>query len=276
MEPFKHLLTSFQGTDGTAKPHHLKAISHWLPTPGNIVFSLIIAGLLILTQQVWAKSEPTATTNSSGPNATTINYQGYLTDASENPRNGNLPMGFSLWDAAVGGTKIWGTENHTAVPVSNGHFSVGLGSLTAGGIPVTAWDGDRYLEIVIGGETLTPREPIRFVSGAAVALTVPDEAIGSAQIETGAVTQEHAPTLIRDSDNLNTFIQYGQVGNAQGDITVTFPEPFNTIPHVFISQNEAVGGAGAYIVYGITPSLFHVMPFQSGNYGHVQWLAIGQ
>jgi len=44
-----------------------------------------------------------------------------------------------------------------------------------------------------GGETLSPRELIRSVPIAGMALTVPDGAIGSAQIDDGAVTQAKAP-----------------------------------------------------------------------------------
>jgi len=38
-----------------------------------------------------------------------------------------------------------------------------LGSQTSGGIPTSTWNGDRYLEITVGGETLSPRELIRSV-----------------------------------------------------------------------------------------------------------------
>jgi hypothetical protein len=96
-------------------------------------------------------------------------------------------MSFALYDAAESGTLIWGPESHTAVPVSEGLFSVGLGSQTSGGIPTTTWNGDRYLEITVGGETLAPRELIRSVPIAGMALTVPDGAIGAAQIADGAV-----------------------------------------------------------------------------------------
>ena len=68
------------------------------------------------------------------------------------------------------------------VDVTDGLFSVGLGSQTSGGIPTNVWDGDRYLEITVGGETLSPRELIRSVPIAGMALTVPDGAIGSKQM----------------------------------------------------------------------------------------------
>ncbi|MBN1874897.1 MAG: hypothetical protein JXA33_11760, partial [Anaerolineae bacterium] len=109
-------------------------------------------------------------------------------------------MSFALYDAATGGALIWGPENHTAVPVSDGLFSVGLGSQTAGGIPTSAWNGDRYLEITVGGETLNPRELIRSVPIAGMALTVPDGAINGEQIGTsfGSSSKELLNYVVRN------------------------------------------------------------------------------
>ncbi len=140
-----------------------------------------------------ARARQLAAPAAPGPSATTVNYQGRLADPAGNPKNGTFGMTFALYDAPTGGNLVWGPESHAAVPVSNGLFSVGLGSQTAGGIPTSAWNGDRYLEITVGGETLAPRELIRSVPIAGMALTVPDGAIGTAQIADGAVTQAKAP-----------------------------------------------------------------------------------
>ena len=148
--------------------------------------ALLVIALLALTTSVWARPLLEAA-NTPGPNATTINYQGRLAGAGGAPLSGSYAMTFALWDAPSGGYLVWGPENHAAVPVSEGLFSVGLGSLTPGGIPTSAWSGDRYLEITVGGETLSPRELIRSVPVAGMALTVPDGAIGSAQITDGGV-----------------------------------------------------------------------------------------
>jgi len=178
-----------------------RALRWFLPNGGT----LLLAAALILTQQVWAK--PLASPVSApGPSATTVNYQGRLADSGGTPLDGTYGMSFSLWDAATGGSLVWGPEGHTAVPVSEGLFSVGLGSQTSDGIPTNAWNGDRYLEITVGGETLSPRELIRSVPVAGMALTVPDGAIDAAQIKDGAVTTaklaDHAASrahLVTDS-----------------------------------------------------------------------------
>jgi hypothetical protein len=177
-----------------ASPGRLGRVLRWcLPNGGT----LLLVAVLILTQGVWARPSlgPAA---APGPSATTVNYQGRLADSGGNPLDGSYGMSFSLWDAASGGSLVWGPESHVAVPVSEGLFSVGLGSLMGGGIPTTTWDGDRYLEIEVGGETLSPRELIRSVPVAAMALTVPDGSIRSDNLDLdhGIVCREGQVQLI--------------------------------------------------------------------------------
>ena len=167
-------------TQPPTRPEHP---NHWrwmgrqmLPNIGT----LLVVAVLILTQSVWAR--PFAATNIPGPSATTVNYQGRLADNLGTPLDGSYGMSFALYDAATDGNLVWGPEVHDAVPVSDGLFSVGLGSRTTGGIPTTTWNGDRYLEITVGGETLSPRELIRSVPIAGMALTVPDGAVGIVQL----------------------------------------------------------------------------------------------
>ncbi|NHZ72419.1 MAG: hypothetical protein GWP17_04985 [Aquificales bacterium] len=162
----------------------------WLPTPGNILFSLLLVGLLILTQQAWATSTQSANATGASASATTINYQGRLAAPDGTPKNGTFGMSFALWDAASSGSIIWGPENHSAVPVTDGLFNVGLGSQTSGGIPTTVWNGDRYLAITVSGETLTPRELIRSVPIAGMALTISDGAVTTPKIVSASVTRD--------------------------------------------------------------------------------------
>jgi hypothetical protein len=158
----------------------------WIPTRGNVVFTILIAVLLISTQKVWAKGQSTSL-SSVGANAMTVNYQGSLADSNGSPLSGTFDIRFSLFDALEDGTMLW-SEDHTNVAVSNGLFSVGLGSLTTGGLPLNLWGDDRFLEIAINGDALRPREPIRSVPLAGMALTVPNGSITSDQLADGSVT----------------------------------------------------------------------------------------
>lgn len=93
-----------------------------------------------------------------------LNYQGRLTDAAGQPRNGSFSMGFAI----LGGTSSW-SESQT-VNVANGFFSVLLGSQTPFPADLfTSGDTDAYgpvrmLQVTVNGELLTPN--IRIVSSA--------------------------------------------------------------------------------------------------------------
>ncbi len=140
-------------------------VARWLLPNGG---TLLIVLALVLTANVWAR--PLTAPNAPGPSATTINYQGRLHDNAGNPVTTEAALTFTIYDALTGGNVIWGPETHAAVSIQEGLFSVGLGSRTTGGIPTTVWNGDRYLEVTVGSETLAPRELIRAVPIAHVAL----------------------------------------------------------------------------------------------------------
>jgi len=89
-----------------------------------------------------------------------MSYQGRLTDAAGNPITGNRDMIFRLYTSNSGGTPIW-EEAHTGasrVTVSNGLFNVVLGGLTP--LPVSEFHQPLFLEIVVAGETLSPRQDL--------------------------------------------------------------------------------------------------------------------
>jgi hypothetical protein len=103
-----------------------------------------------------------------------LNYQGRLTDPAGTPRTGVFTMAFRIVDAG-GGSLGW-AETQTGIVVSNGFFSVQLGKVTPLtqalflGPPVDAYGPVRFLEVSVGGETLSPN--IRIVSAAwAIATT---------------------------------------------------------------------------------------------------------
>jgi hypothetical protein len=112
--------------------------------------------------------------------ARTMNYQGYLTDGSGNPLDGDYDMVFSLWSLSTGGSKRWGDETHNDVPVSNGLFSVALGE-TEPLDPYNDFDEQLYLEIAVDGTTL-PRQMLRAVPYA-MGLTAGAQVRGSTELD---------------------------------------------------------------------------------------------
>jgi len=86
-----------------------------------------------------------------------INYQGYLTDSAGNPVDGNVNVTFSIYDVATGGIVLW-SENQS-VQVINGLLRTQLGKNTS--LPSNLFDSaNRYLEIKVGAETLSPRQQL--------------------------------------------------------------------------------------------------------------------
>ncbi|HET8948829.1 MAG TPA: hypothetical protein VFQ07_17755, partial [Candidatus Polarisedimenticolia bacterium] len=105
-----------------------------------------------------------------------INYQGRLTDNTpqQNPVNGTLTLDFSIWDALVGGSSLWNETQ--SVQVTSGLFNAMLGQVTP--IPPSVFGGgaERYLEIHVSGEPLSPRQRIAATPFANVAASADDAA----------------------------------------------------------------------------------------------------
>ncbi len=89
----------------------------------------------------------------------TLNYQGFLANAADQPLGNPTPvtlgMTFKLFSSPSGGGALY-TESQS-VSVSNGVFSVQIGASS----PITLpFDVPYFLEITIGAETLSPRQPL--------------------------------------------------------------------------------------------------------------------
>ena len=134
-----------------------------------------------------------------------INYQGKLTNAQGQLIDGQYNMVFTLFDAASGGTQKW-TETHNSVQVTNGLFNVMLGSTTNSLTPVFQGNDSLYLEIGIGGETLSPRQEM---ASAGYALNVAGAAkvpIGGIIMWSGSVASIPANWALCDGGTYNGYL----------------------------------------------------------------------
>ncbi|MFC1889290.1 hypothetical protein ACFL4G_05995, partial [Thermodesulfobacteriota bacterium] len=86
-----------------------------------------------------------------------INYQGYLTDDSGNPIDGGVEMLFAIYDQETDGSELW-SEGPMTVPVDAGMYNVILGETTP--LTPTLLDGPCWLEVIVEGEYLVPRERV--------------------------------------------------------------------------------------------------------------------
>ncbi|MDA3813543.1 MAG: tail fiber domain-containing protein [Candidatus Cloacimonetes bacterium] len=90
----------------------------------------------------------------------TIDYQGRLADSDGNYLNVAVTVNFLIYNAETGGTLLWNESQD--VSMSNGIFHVQLGSAVTFPTDLFAGAG-RWLELVVGGETLSPRTAIASV-----------------------------------------------------------------------------------------------------------------
>ncbi len=277
-----------------------KRWARWLvPNPGT----LILIGVLVWAQAVGALPLVRQAAPASG-SSSTVNYQGRLADSSGNPIGGFVTLQFGLWDSDVSGTLLWGPETHPNVPVSDGLFSVALGS-QSGGLPQTILGGDLWLEVTVQGETLSPRERLGAVPYAMQALTVPDGAITAAKLAPGAVSQvlglRHDDATLSLDDRV-IITGWGSIpGNGQAgleeyvNLGATLSEPpvvlvsylgtyESGVPPASIEEFQGVNisalGTWTAVASGITESGFVVQisrgdgAFDSADFYGYAWIAV--
>lgn len=87
---------------------------------------------------------------------TNFNYQGRLTDTAGTPLpNGDYQMIFSIWDAKVGGSQLWGSGNKT-VTLYKGLFTASLGPIPSAALS----SANVFLQVQMGTDTPMPRIPL--------------------------------------------------------------------------------------------------------------------
>jgi hypothetical protein len=163
--------------DGVSYLQRMMALINWrgwIPSRGNTLFTLVMAGALVWTQQARAlpSSAPTIITTSTS----TIAYQGRLADSAGTPLNATITISFRLYATAVGSSALW-VESQT-VQVTNGLFNVLLGSTAPIPQTIITSNSTLWLGIAVAADPeMTPRVQIGSAPYAIQALTVPDGSI---------------------------------------------------------------------------------------------------
>lgn len=151
----------------------------WLGRVFKIFFALLVTFHLSLITDVYGAIPPQ------------INYQGRLTDASGTPVTGQLPFVFRIYDSVP--TLLW-SETQNGINVTNGVFDVQIGTMS--GIPTSMFENpDRWLEIVVNGQALSPKiklisTPYSFVSEKSYGV------IGTTITSTNIVNNAITPILV--------------------------------------------------------------------------------
>ena len=162
-----------------------RRLARWLlPTPGNILFTLLVVVGLIWTNSVGALPlrAPAATSTSTG----TIAYQGRLADADGTPLTGIYGMIFRLYDVAAGSGPLWEEQwtGSNSVEVSDGLFNVMLGSIDNTLAESIEGYDQLYLGITVGtDDEMAPRVQLGSVPFAVQATTLADGAKTAGSLE---------------------------------------------------------------------------------------------
>lgn len=157
----------------------------WLvPNPGTIVTVL----LLLFT--VPSLAQP-GTNGVNSISISTIPYQGRLASADGTPVTGMQNMAFSLYETPTGGTPLWQEYwiGGNSVAVSDGLFSIMLGSLNTDLTNIVQSHNNLYLGVTVGTDPeMSPRVQLGSVPFSIWALSVADGSITEAKIADLAVT----------------------------------------------------------------------------------------
>ncbi|MCX5784354.1 MAG: hypothetical protein NTX59_01565 [Elusimicrobia bacterium] len=193
-----------------------------------------------------------------------INFQGRLEESGV-PVDGQRSFVFNIYDAMSGGSLIW-TSQAQDVPVSDGVFSVALETGTPVNLSTAAFTGARYVEIVVGPQTLSPRQEMLSAPYALVAQALSSDArVSLSSLEPGSlganvVISSIAVNAVYDgaivgmsSAKLAGSVPAGNLGNAvlkagdimTGALVVNAPSAFTTgnQPALVFSTNVVVSAS---------------------------------
>lgn len=174
---------------------------------------------------LWFGAMCLATVGIAGDVPGLIHYQGALVD-SDLPANGTFNMTFRIYDHAtapagtcgVPGNSCQWQEIQPGVAVQQGVFNVLLGSVNPIGPEVLAGP-DRWLEVVVQSETMSPRQRIASAAYAIRATRLPLPAIVVAASDS---QQQEAADYFADGEDDQVTIQQAidAVGTAGGEVVL--------------------------------------------------------
>ena len=193
----------------------------------------------------------------------TIDYQGRIADSDGNYLNEVVTLDFLIYNMDTGGTVLW-TETQD-VNCTNGVFHVQLGAATP--LPGTLFSiADPWLELVVGGETLSPRTAIASVPYAVKAETAYSlDAMGSGSgLDADLLDGFHSTYFMPASTTWGdiTAVTAGtglNGGGTTGDVTVNVDVPL------------VLTGAANGVVVGFATSGYGVY----GGFDGANWAYMG-
>jgi hypothetical protein len=197
----------------------LRSSGGWLarqltPNLGSVLLVLLLLGVF--------PGLAAPSNNAAPPSISTIPYQGRLAEVDGTPFNGKQNMEFRLYDVPQGGVSLW-TEswaNENSVDVSDGLFSVLLGSIEPGLADVVQSHDELYLGIAVGTDSeMVPRVQLGSVP---FAMTVPDNSITSSNLAQDAVNAAHIEAgAVGASELADGSVTSGKLSRTMHEVVAT-------------------------------------------------------
>lgn len=203
---------------------------------------------------------------------TSFVYQGRLTTPAGAPITTTTSVTFRVYEAADGGSPVQ-TWTVDVSPDANGVFTTELTSMSR-----TYFDGPKlYMEMVIGAQTLAPRQLITSVPYAYsseytnTATTVVDNSISSAKIVNGTITgSDVADASLNGADIENSGLTAADILDEPG-IASTFLNSSVAIPDAFaLADSVSIATPAAGYVRVTLEGFASITADGSGNVGNAR------
>jgi hypothetical protein len=190
---------------------------------------LFLAALLVGTC-AYAASQSTAFT-----------YQGHLLQ-NGTPTSGSHNLTFTLWDSASGGARVGPAITQAGYPVANGVFTIDLDFGT------NAFTGpQRWLDVSVDGNELTPRQPVNSMPVAQFALSAQNGMSVTGTTTSNQFTNDHLYTGVSvNGQNLPMVMQaspaFSPAGTSAQPVYTNAVDVFSLTSA--IANTVSVGGSG--------------------------------
>lgn len=125
-------------------------------------------------------------------------YQGRLSRASGAPPSGLITISFKIFASSTSTTELWSEQQ--LVALTDGYYALSLGDATppgcsgtaCTGIPAAVFDGtERFLEVSIVGDVLSPRQPmvsVPYALAAGVSTSLSGGTVSATSVNVGGAT----------------------------------------------------------------------------------------
>lgn len=250
------------------KQYLYKSVNSYLPTPGNVIFTILMIAITLWAQSAGAISLGVMTAQTS---TDTIPYQGYLTDANGTPLTGHNAMKFCLYNSAIGGSALWCEQWNGSyeVEITDGLFHVLLGSLNAIPQNIVSNNNNLFLGVAVAdnGE-MSPRVQLGSVPTAIQALTVPDGSITSNKVKLS-----HGEARAKfDPWHSPLTVDFIEIPGTRVELTLDTPQTLIVNGHFdFLLENNSWGEGGLIVNRNRVPKLAILQTSSRGNVGQT-WI----